>query len=149
MYRTSLLLLAAVLLGSAPASGASPDDWACPPTPPDAQGPFYRADTPIRYRLGTGYRLTGTVRSASDCRPLPGARVEVWMTGPDGRYADRWRATLIASRSGRYRLESSFPGPYGSRPPHIHLIANAPGHAELVTQFYPGPAPTRAASTWS
>ncbi len=33
--------------------------------------------------------------------------------------------------------------PYGSRPPHIHMIVNAPGYEELVTQHYPDPGARR------
>ena len=59
------------------------------------------------------------------------------MTGPDGNYDDRWRATTFARHDGRYFFASHFPGPYGSRPPHIHLVVNAPGFRELITQHYP------------
>jgi len=111
--------------------------YRCPPTPPDGQGPFYRAGAPERNKVGSGYLLVGTVRSAADCRPLGGARLEVWMNGPDGRYGDAWRATLYSHSDGRYIFESHLPVPYGSRPPHIHMIVHAEGHAELITQHYP------------
>jgi protocatechuate 3,4-dioxygenase beta subunit len=35
-------------------------------------------------------------------------------------------------------------GPYGSRPPHIHLLVTAPGFAELITQHYPQPVSAMA-----
>lgn len=109
----------------------------CAPTPPDADGPFYRANAPIRNSIGTGYLLLGEVKSAANCAPIAGAKIEIWMTGPNGRYDDRWRATLFSRPDGRYYFQSHFPGPYGSRPPHIHLVVNAPGFAELITQHYP------------
>ena len=59
------------------------------------------------------------------------------MTGPDGRYDDRWRATLFSRQDGRYYLQSHFPPPYGSRTSHIHLLVYAPGFVELITQHYP------------
>lgn len=114
-------------------------DYRCQPTPVDAQGPFYRPDAPETRRLGQGYLLSGTVKAATDCQPISEAKIEVWMTGPDGRYDDRWRATLYSGPTGHYQLESFFPGPYGSRPPHIHIIVNAEGFQELVTQHYPVP----------
>lgn len=133
MSRLILSLLLA--LTAVPAAA----DYACVPTAPDAQGPFYREDAPQRNMIGTGYLLFGEVRSAADCKPIPAARIEVWTTGPDGRYDDRWRATLYSDETGRYYFESHVPGPYGNRPPHIHLIVNASGYAELVTQHYPQP----------
>jgi protocatechuate 3,4-dioxygenase beta subunit len=131
-WMPALLLLALV----SPATAA---EYRCMPTRPDADGPFYRPDAPLRDAVGSGYLLFGTVKSASDCRPLPGARIEIWLNGPDGRYDDRWRATVIARGDGRYAFSSHVPVPYGSRPPHIHLLVNVPGHAELITQHYPRP----------
>lgn len=111
--------------------------YRCPPTPPDADGPFYRPGAPERSSIGKGYLLLGEVKSTTDCQPIAGARIEIWMTGPDGRYDDRWRATIFSREDGRYFFESHFPAPYGSRPPHIHLLVNAPGYTELITQHYP------------
>ena len=135
-----LLLLAILLLPYAPS--AAP--YRCVPTPPDADGPFYRPGAPVRNRIGTGYQLMGEVKSAVDCAPVGGARIEVWMTGPDGNYDDRWRATVLPRSNGRYYFVSHFPAPYGSRPPHIHLRVEAPGYQELFTQHYPLPGQTRA-----
>lgn len=113
------------------------DAWQCVPTEPDEIGPFYQPGSPVRSRLGTGYLLRGTVRSAADCRPVPRARIEVWQAGPSGRYDDAHRATIIADGSGSYRLETHFPPPYQQRPPHIHILVQAPGFQRLITQHYP------------
>jgi protocatechuate 3,4-dioxygenase beta subunit len=113
--------------------------YQCPPTPPDADGPFYRPNAPVRNSIGSGYGLTGVVKSAVDCTRIGNAKIEIWMAGPDGVYGDAWRATLFSRTNGRYYFSSHFPGPYGSRPPHIHLIANAPGFQELITQHYMQP----------
>ena len=109
----------------------------CTPTEPDMLGPFYKPDAPIRSRVGKGYVLTGTVRSAADCSAISGAKVEFWMAGPDGEYADTFRATLFSSSSGAYRLESHIPPPYYGRPQHIHILVSASGFRTLVTQHYP------------
>lgn len=130
-----LLLLMAILLPRYADAG----DYTCPPTPPEADGPFYRPNAPVRHTLGTGYLLTGEVKSAADCKPVRGAKIEIWMAGPDGVYGDRWRATTFAGRDGNYRFTSHIPGNYGSRPPHIHLIVSAPGFRELITQHYQKP----------
>lgn len=124
-----------LLLMSAGLSGAATN---CPPTKPDSLGPYYKPDAPIRSVLGTGYILTGTVRSAADCSIVPDARIEVWQVGPDGEYADAYRATLISDASGKYRLQTVRPPRYSLwRPPHIHIRVEAPGFETLVTQHYP------------
>ncbi len=134
-----LLLAAGGIVGS-----ASAEPYRCAPTRPDADGPFYRPGAPERSKVGAGYLLSGTVRSAADCAPVAGAQIEVWMNGPDGRYGDDWRATIRPGSDGRYRFESHVPVGYGSRPPHIHVIVNAPGYRELITQHYPEPGSTAA-----
>jgi len=134
MRRLSLLTLWVLLV---PALAAAAPAYRCPPTRPDADGPFYRPGAPLTNTLGSGYLLFGEIRSAIDCRPIAGARIEIWLVGPDGRYDERWRATLVSRADGRYAFSSHVPPPYGSRPPHIHLIVNAPGFAELITQHYP------------
>jgi protocatechuate 3,4-dioxygenase beta subunit len=109
----------------------------CTPTEEDALGPFYKPDAPARTSVGKGYILRGFVRSSKDCRPVPGAMIELWLAGPDGEYDDARRATIIADASAAYRFESNVPPPYYGRPPHIHLRVTAKGFRTLVTQHYP------------
>ncbi|MDZ4184359.1 MAG: hypothetical protein U1D97_05190 [Desulfuromonadales bacterium] len=138
MKNTRLPLLTLILISILFVSSANATQkFLCAPTPAEMDGPFYRAGAPQRNSIGTGYLLLGEVKSAVDCAPIAGARIEIWMTGPDGRYDERWRATLLSRQDGRYYLQSHFPPPYGSRPPHIHLLVNAPGFLELITQHYP------------
>lgn len=115
-------------------SGAQP---ACIPTRPDAEGPFYKPDAPERSRTGRGLAVSGTVRSAAGCGALPGARIEWWSADSRGQYGDEHRATQSADSAGRYRYETSFPGRYPGRPPHLHVRVAAPRHRPLVTQLYP------------
>lgn len=133
----SRFLLLLILLVFGAVDGSAMGLYRCQPTTPDADGPFYRPGAPERDKIGEGYILTGTVKSAADCAILPQAKIEIWMNGPDGRYDDAWRATLYADEKGRYRFESHLPVAYGSRPPHVHIIVNADGFAELITQHYP------------
>jgi catechol 1,2-dioxygenase len=109
----------------------------CSPTKWDEIGPFYRPNAPVRSSIGKGYLLSGTVRSADNCRPLHNARIEIWQAGPDGTYDDAHRATVFSDRTGRYRLQTSMPPPYGRRPPHIHILVDAKGFEGLITQHYP------------
>ena len=142
MLRASIVLVAAAALLAASADGAR--GGGCRPTAPDALGPFYEPGAPLRSRVGRGYVLTGVVRSATSCRLLPGARIELWLANPSGEYDDDHRATVRAGRNGAYRFESNRPVPYAGRPPHIHVRVTAPGHRVLVTQHYPRPRQTRA-----
>lgn len=109
----------------------------CAPTPPDMLGPFYKPNAPVRSSVGTGYVLSGTVRSSADCKPVRNAKIEFWLVGPDGRYDDAFRATVYADDSGMYTFESNSPKPYAGRPPHIHVMVTAEGFDQLITQHYP------------
>ena len=129
------------------AAGAAPTTTLparCEPTRADALGPFYKPNAPRRTSVGQGYVLTGVVRSANGCAPIPGALVEFWLANPQGEYDDDHRATMQAGAQGDYRFESNVPVPYGGRPPHIHVKVTAPGFRELVTQQYPQPGQTEA-----
>ena len=129
--------------GLAPGSGIA---WAgqppCPPTAADAEGPFYVPNAPERSVLGRGLVVTGTVRSAGSCNPVPGARLEWWQANPRGQYDDAHRGMQAADGEGRYRLETSVPGLYPGRPVHLHARVSAPGYRTLTTQLYPKPGQT-------
>jgi protocatechuate 3,4-dioxygenase beta subunit len=129
----------AVLLHVAPgaARGGQAGRPACAPTAPDDEGPFYKPNAPERAGIGRGLVVSGAVRAAGDCAPLPGARLEWWQANPQGRYDDAHRAAQTADAEGRYRFETSFPVGYYARPPHIHVKVLAPGHRPLTTQLYP------------
>lgn len=107
-------------------------------------GPLYKPDAPVRSSIGQGYVLQGVVRSAANCAPIRNARIEFWMAGPEGGYADRYRATLFSDGQGAYRFESFPPPSYVGRPPHIHIRVTATGFQELVTQHYPVAGQKRA-----
>lgn len=109
----------------------------CRPTPQAEIGPFYRPNAPVRHRVGKGYRLSGTVLSAKDCLPLPGARLEFWLVNSQGQYDQDHRATVFADRRGRYRFEANRPGDYVGRKPHIHIMVSAEGYERLIAQHYP------------
>ena len=116
----------------------------CAPTQPDMMGPFYKPGSPERSRVGQGYILSGAVRSSKDCSPVKSAKIEFWLTGPDGEYDDDHRATVYADSSGTYRFESNEPKPYSGRPPHIHIRVSAENFKTLVTQHYPVTGKTKS-----
>jgi protocatechuate 3,4-dioxygenase beta subunit len=107
-------------------------------------GPFYKPGAPLRESVGKGFLLTGTVRSAKDCLPIPEAQIEFWLAGPDGKYQDAYRATVNSDSAGNYSFESHSPPGYGGRPPHIHIRVQAQGHEVLITQLYPKKGATEA-----
>ena len=109
----------------------------CTPTLPEALGPFYKPNAPVRSSVGKGYQLSGKIISSRDCAPIQQARIEFWMAGPDGDYRDDYRAIVIADGLGEYQFESHVPPSYLRRPPHIHVRVTAPGFKTLVTQYYP------------
>jgi protocatechuate 3,4-dioxygenase beta subunit len=130
-------LLVIVVTGWSIPVKASELTFQCEPTAEDEMGPFYHPDAPLRTSIGTGYLLIGTVKSANDCSPISSAKIELWMTGPDGRYGDDWRATLFSADNGTYFFTSHPATDYGSRRPHIHMRVTAEGFSPLVTQHYP------------
>lgn len=134
MKRVFTVLILIVIHLSSPASQAQ--SYPCNPTPPDLLGPFYKPNAPKRSQVGTGYILTGEVKSALTCTPIREAKVELWMAGPDGQYGNEWRATIFSDEEGKYNFSSHLPGHYGGRPPHIHMIISAPGFKKLTTQHY-------------
>ena len=97
----------------------------------------YRPSAPMRSVVGKGYVLTGTVRAAGGCQPLPGATVEFWLAGPDGNYADAYRGTVVADKKGMYRIQSHFPPPSTGRAPHIHMAVAADGFLPIQTECFP------------
>jgi protocatechuate 3,4-dioxygenase beta subunit len=130
-------ILGAIGLGGVPSWPAASAQPACAPTKPDMLGPFYVANAPARERTGQGLVVTGVVRTAAGCAPLPGARIEWWSVNPRGEYDVAHRATGTAGADGRYRYETDPPIAYTGRPPHLHVRVSAPGHRVLVTQLYP------------
>ena len=133
----------ALAVGAVPAPVVA-QPTSCEPTRSDALGPFYVAGAPMRNSVGTGYLLSGAVRAAGTCEPIPEAQIEFWLASPRGSYDDAHRATMLAGLEGEYQFESNVPVPYGGRPPHIHVRVSAPGFRTLVTQHYPEPGATEA-----
>ena len=134
-YSLKVFLVLSVLMASVVFSLAGAET--CKPTDPDMLGPFYKPGTPVRSSVGTGYILRGVVLSSRDCTAVQGAQVEFWLTGPEGQYDDRYRATVYGDNNGAYQFKSNAPKPYAGRPPHIHIRVTAAGFKTLITQHYP------------
>lgn len=76
-------------------------------------------DAPLRASLGEGFLITGLVRSAAGCRPLPGVRVQVWLATRTGGETDN-RASVRTGPDGRYRIETDPTVPQFGEP-NIHV----------------------------
>jgi protocatechuate 3,4-dioxygenase beta subunit len=122
------------VLAAAATGAAGPG---CPATIPDGFGPFGRGSPPMRASIGKGHVLTGIVLSSLNCRPLRGARIELWQANAKGKYVRATSATVLTDRSGRFRFEGPYPTAYEGAPPHIHLRIVASGHEVLLSRYVP------------
>ena len=113
-------------------------------TPRQTAGPFFTPNAPERSSLiepgMTGRRLdvAGLVIDRN-CRPIPGALIEVWHADPKGRYDNRgyrFRGHLFADEQGSYLFETLQPGLYPGRTRHLHLRVQASNGPVLTTQLY-------------
>ena len=125
--------MACVLVAAATGAAAP----GCPATVPDGFGPFGRGSPPMRASIGKGHVLSGIVLSSLNCRPLRGARVELWQANASGRYVRAMSGTVLTDRSGRFRFEGPYPPAYEGVPPHIHLRIVASGHEVLLSRYVP------------
>lgn len=135
-----IVVVTACALAAPSTAGAAPG---CAATLQDGFGPFGRGSPPVRARIGTGHVLTGVILSALDCRPIRGARVELWQANAKGRYVRATSATVLADRNGQFRFEGPYPASYEGNPPHIHLRVVGPGHEVLLTRYEPARAARR------
>jgi hypothetical protein len=118
------------------AGAASPPK--CPITPSGYMDPNYTPNPPVRSHVGSGFVLSGVIRSGIDCSALPRARVEIWHAGPNGSYDMIHRGTVITDAAGRFRFETDFPGSSFGQP-HIHLRVAVPGFKPTAVVFLPTP----------
>ncbi len=79
----------------------------------------YIPDAPELDSLGSGFVITGLVRSADGCRPLPDVRVQVWLATETGGEEDN-RARVRTDADGRYRIETAPTVPQFGEP-NIHV----------------------------
>ena len=79
----------------------------------------YIPDAPERASLGSGFVITGLVRSAGGCRPLEGVRIQVWLATETGGEQDN-RASVRSGSDGRYRIETDPTVPQFGEP-NIHV----------------------------
>jgi protocatechuate 3,4-dioxygenase beta subunit len=149
-------LAAAPLLRAAPSfAQATPTPGPCLLTPEMTAGPFFIDDMLIRQditegRPGAPLRLRLTVTSQPDCQPLAGAAVDIWHcdaagyysgvasdpgggsapVGPEGRETTFLRGIQVTDEAGVVEFDTIYPGWYGGRAVHIHLLVRVGGLPE-------------------
>lgn len=116
-----------------------------PPTPWNEIGPFYKRQAPHLAQLrapgdpGLPLSVSGQVFDVRG-QALEGASIEIWQADDGGHYdldGYRYRAALVAGRSGKYAFDTVMPGHYPGRVcQHIHYLVTAPGCKPLTTQLY-------------
>jgi protocatechuate 3,4-dioxygenase beta subunit len=116
--------------------------FTCLPTESSELDHTYAPGAPERQSVGQGYVLSGVVKSAEDCSPIPGAQIELWLPNANGDFDDAHRARLLTDSDGRYRFESDGSQANAGIPIHIRVVAE--GFGELVTQHFPVAGQTSA-----
>ncbi|EST08390.1 Intradiol ring-cleavage dioxygenase, C-terminal [Kalmanozyma brasiliensis GHG001] len=106
--------------------------------------------------------MHGKVTDASTGAPIVGAQIDIWHTGPNGLYEQQdekqpdynYRGRFTTDAAGYYAVRclrpTAYPIPYDGgagdilklldrspmRPAHIHLLIEANGYKQLVTQIF-------------
>ena len=124
--------------------GLAPPAACTPGTRAQTEGPFYTPRTPHRSSLrepgtsGDPLVLEGLVLTP-DCRPVPGAVVDIWHCDEHGDYDNdgfRYRGHQFTDRAGAFRFETIRPPRYTGRTPHIHVKVQGEATRLLTTQLY-------------
>lgn len=140
----ALVALAAVSEAGAQGSNACGQSGMPAPTPSQTEGPYFKANTPMRASLlepgmpGTKLVIEGSVLTVG-CKPVARAMLDFWQADAAGRYDNagyRLRGHQLSDEAGRYRLETIVPAEYLGRTRHIHVKIQAPNGPALTTQLY-------------
>lgn len=91
----------------------------------------YKPGAPLVQNLGTGWQVSGVVREAGSCAPLPGIRVQVWSaTDRGGEREPSNHGSVMTDANGRYVMQISEIRPMGGQL-HIHVAYDDPGYERL------------------
>ena len=138
-------------------------------------GPFHISGSPplpvggdLRGETEAPVLLVEGVVKDPEGNPIPGARLDIWQTAPNGLYSSQdpeqdtydFHGLQTVGADGRYAFTTVKPveytvpsdGPVGDilracgrhpwRPSHLHFIAEAEGFRPLVTEVFPEDAPS-------
>lgn len=139
------LAIVSALFVAAPIHSASAAT--CTPSESLTEGPYYSTDTPIRSQIspgeqGTKTKLTITVVDSS-CKPVKGAKVDIWHANAEGKYSavegvpgNFSRGSLITNAAGKVTFSTIYPGWYPGRTMHIHFKIWRGDSDVLTSQFF-------------
>ena len=150
---TFLVSLTTLIFATEISAGFGIKKHRCIPTTPDELGPYYYPFPPKRRQIcdrsfafpESGRLLVEGRVLNENCKPITGARVEVWQADHDGHYLfeENCRGHFYAEKGGRYAFLTQHPGKYSTdpnfnlfRPAHVHFRVSSPGYNILITQMY-------------
>jgi protocatechuate 3,4-dioxygenase beta subunit len=129
----------------APTPRARSDGAACVLTPEQTEGPFYIEDSLVRRdvtegRDGVPLELRLGVQEAESCDPIRNATVEIWHCDALGAYSGDGETFLRGAqrsrRDGKVVFDTTYPGWYQGRTPHIHVKVHTGGQVVHTGQLY-------------
>ena len=133
--------------GAGPAAVAS-GVVSCVLTPEMTEGPYYIPDEAVRRDITEGLpglplALRLTVVSASTCKPVSGAKVDVWhasalgvYSGVQGNTGTFMRGVQPTNALGVALFETVYPGWYTGRAVHIHVKVHLGGNVVHTGQLF-------------
>ena len=133
--------------GAGPAAVAS-GAVSCVLTPEMTEGPYYIPDEAVRRTIteglpGVPLALRLTVVSASTCKPVSGAKVDVWhasalgvYSGVQGNTGTFMRGVQPTNAQGVALFETVYPGWYTGRAVHIHVKVHLGGNVVHTGQLF-------------
>jgi protocatechuate 3,4-dioxygenase beta subunit len=114
-------------------------------TPSQTEGPFYKANTPMKNILvekgipGIPIVISGFVFD-QNCAPIAGAWLDFWQADDSGNYDNsgyKLRGHQFTDSTGKYTLKTVIPGEYPGRTPHIHVKVSKNANSPVLTsQIY-------------
>jgi protocatechuate 3,4-dioxygenase beta subunit len=122
----------------------------CVLTPELTEGPYYIAGEKVRRDIrdghpGTLLTLRLTVLSASSCKPIKGAAVDIWHADAAGNYSGFGagsssrtflRGTQKTDKNGLAVFTTIYPGWYQGRAVHIHVKVHVGGNVVHTGQLF-------------
>jgi protocatechuate 3,4-dioxygenase beta subunit len=120
----------------------------CVLSPEMTEGPYYVPNEAVRRnitegRAGTALQLHLTVVSASTCKPLKGAAVDIWHADASGVYSGVagntgtfMRGIQKTDRNGLAVFDTVYPGWYRGRAVHIHVKVHLGGNVVHTGQLF-------------
>ncbi|WP_132254631.1 intradiol ring-cleavage dioxygenase [Methylobacterium segetis] len=143
--------------GARAATPAEGEAEICVLTPQSIEGPFYRDPRLVRTditegRPGIPLRMRLRIVEAGSCRPVPGARVDIWHCDAQGLYSGYpgqgdsrsldtsgqtfLRGSQSTDAAGWVGFETIYPGWYAGRATHIHVKVFLDARTMLTGQIY-------------